>query len=177
MAGQFGTWFPLPCNHRVLLHAANLRHGTDGSLLPLRRNACCGFHTLISSQTAWIMDTRALSNKVLYGGMWALRNLPHVPLLAPRILKRRKDFWRICRLRFQIQYPLQHSWLRHSRPRRVETELEMHFWRNWHVTLTLFRLTTYTYIRISRTAPLTSRRCILNIYSANIRTEYFKHTA
>jgi hypothetical protein len=26
-----------------------------------------------------------------------------------------------------------------------------------------------------RTAPLTSRRCILNIYSTNIRTEYFIH--
>jgi hypothetical protein len=25
-----------------------------------------------------------------------------------------------------------------------------------------------------RTAPLTSRRCILNIYSKNISTEYFK---
>jgi hypothetical protein len=28
-----------------------------------------------------------------------------------------------------------------------------------------------------RTAPQTSRRCILNIYSTNIRTEYFKHAA
>jgi hypothetical protein len=28
---------------------------------------------------------------------------------------------------------------------------------------------------IDRTAPLTSRRYILNIYSTNIRTEYFKH--
>jgi hypothetical protein len=28
-----------------------------------------------------------------------------------------------------------------------------------------------------RTAPLTSRRCILNIYSTNIQTEYFKHAA
>jgi hypothetical protein len=28
-----------------------------------------------------------------------------------------------------------------------------------------------------RTAPLTSRRCILNIYSTNTRTEYFKHAA
>jgi hypothetical protein len=28
-----------------------------------------------------------------------------------------------------------------------------------------------------RTAPLTSRRCILNIYSTKIRTEYFKHAA
>jgi hypothetical protein len=28
-----------------------------------------------------------------------------------------------------------------------------------------------------RTAPPTSRRSILNIYSTNIRTEYFKHTA
>ena len=30
---------------------------------------------------------------------------------------------------------------------------------------------------IRRTAQLTSRRCILNIYSTNILTEYFKHTA
>ena len=30
---------------------------------------------------------------------------------------------------------------------------------------------------ISRTAHLTSRRCILNIYSTNILTEYFKHAA
>jgi thiosulfate reductase cytochrome b subunit len=28
-----------------------------------------------------------------------------------------------------------------------------------------------------RTAPQTSRRCILYIYSTNIRTEYFKHAA
>ena len=28
-----------------------------------------------------------------------------------------------------------------------------------------------------RTAPLTSRFCILYIYSTNIRTEYFKHAA
>ena len=30
---------------------------------------------------------------------------------------------------------------------------------------------------VSRTAQLTSRRCILNIYSTNILTEYFKHAA
>ena len=30
---------------------------------------------------------------------------------------------------------------------------------------------------IGRTAPLTSRRCILYIYSTNIRTEYFKRAA
>ena len=28
---------------------------------------------------------------------------------------------------------------------------------------------------ISRTTPLTSKRCILYIYSTNIGTEYFKH--
>ena len=28
---------------------------------------------------------------------------------------------------------------------------------------------------MSRTAPLTSKRCILYIYSTNVRTEYFKH--
>ena len=32
-------------------------------------------------------------------------------------------------------------------------------------------------IYVSRTAQLTCRRCILNIYSTNILTEYFKHAA
>ena len=32
-------------------------------------------------------------------------------------------------------------------------------------------------VYISRTAQLISRRCILNIYSTNILTEYFKHVA
>jgi hypothetical protein len=35
----------------------------------------------------------------------------------------------------------------------------------------------YIYIYICRTAPLTSRCFSLNIYSTNIRTEYFKHAA
>jgi hypothetical protein len=39
--------------------------------------------------------------------------------------------------------------------------------------LTFSRLMTC----ICRTAPLTSRRCILYIYSTNIRSEYFKHAA
>jgi hypothetical protein len=41
--------------------------------------------------------------------------------------------------------------------------------------LTFSRLDIYIYI--CRTAPLTSRRCILYISSTNIRTEYFKHAA
>ena len=32
-------------------------------------------------------------------------------------------------------------------------------------------------VYIRRTAQLTSRRCILNIYSTNVLTEYFKHAA
>ena len=35
----------------------------------------------------------------------------------------------------------------------------------------------YICIYICRTAALTSRRYILNIYSTNIHTEYFKHAA
>ena len=35
----------------------------------------------------------------------------------------------------------------------------------------------YIYIYKRRTAALTSRRYILNIYSTNIHTEYFKHAA
>jgi hypothetical protein len=52
---------------------------------------------------------------------------------------------------------------------------------NQGTPLTLCRLTTYILVCVCvcvcvcRTAPLTSRRCILNIYSTNIRTEYFKH--
>ena len=43
--------------------------------------------------------------------------------------------------------------------------------------LTLSRLMIYIYIYICRTAPLTSRSCILYIYSTNIGTEYFKLAA
>jgi hypothetical protein len=40
-----------------------------------------------------------------------------------------------------------------------------------------FNLLTPNGYYSGRTAPLTSRRCILNIYSTNIRTENFKHAA
>ena len=48
--------------------------------------------------------------------------------------------------------------------------------------LTFSRLMTHIYIYIyiyiyMPTAPLTSRCCILYIYSTNISTEYFKHAA
>ena len=43
--------------------------------------------------------------------------------------------------------------------------------------LTFSCLMTYIYIYICHTAPLTSRCCILYIYSTNIHTEYFKHAA
>jgi hypothetical protein len=49
--------------------------------------------------------------------------------------------------------------------------LQMYYFHEVIVTLTLRSLTTY----IGRTAPLTSKRCILYIYSTNIGTEYFKH--
>ena len=45
------------------------------------------------------------------------------------------------------------------------------------IRLTFSRQMTYIYIYICRTTPLTSRCCILYIYSTNIRTEYFKHAA
>ena len=45
----------------------------------------------------------------------------------------------------------------------------------WTCRLTFSRLMIY--IHICRTAPLTSRCCILYIYSTNIRTEYLKHAA
>jgi len=46
--------------------------------------------------------------------------------------------------------------------------------RRWEENINLLKPND---IYICRTAALTSRRCILNIYSTNIRTEYFKHAA
>ena len=40
---------------------------------------------------------------------------------------------------------------------------------------TFFNPLTPNDLYISRTAPLTFKRCILYIYSTNIGTEYFKH--
>ena len=45
------------------------------------------------------------------------------------------------------------------------------------VCTTCFNPLTSNDVYIHRTAQLTSRRCILNIYSTNIFTEYFKHAA
>ena len=42
---------------------------------------------------------------------------------------------------------------------------------------TLFNPLSSNDVYVSRTAQLTSRRCILNIYPTNILTEYFKHAA
>jgi hypothetical protein len=48
--------------------------------------------------------------------------------------------------------------------------IQIHFYRrNRGICLTLCRLMSY----ICGTALLTSRCCILNIYSTNVRTEYF----
>jgi hypothetical protein len=40
---------------------------------------------------------------------------------------------------------------------------------------TRFNPLTPNYLYMSRSAPLTSKRCILYIYSINVGTEYFKH--
>ena len=49
-----------------------------------------------------------------------------------------------------------------------------------YVTVSMFRLVVFNPLTpndlyISRTAPLTSKRCILYIYSTNVGTEYLKH--
>ena len=45
----------------------------------------------------------------------------------------------------------------------------------FNVTNLQRRFQTEVFLALWRTAQLTSRRCILNIYSTNILTEYFKH--
>jgi len=47
----------------------------------------------------------------------------------------------------------------------------------FYVFLFIFNPLTPNDHYMGRTAPLTSRRYILYIYSTNIRTEYFKHAA
>ena len=60
------------------------------------------------------------------------------------------------------------------------------FWKKqWQVLSVFSKIFTYFFVNINpltpnddcsgRTAPLTSKRCILYIYSTNIGTEYFKH--
>jgi len=48
---------------------------------------------------------------------------------------------------------------------------------NWFGNASLFNHLTPNGHYMGRTAQLTSRCCILCIYSTNVRTEYFKHTA
>ena len=51
--------------------------------------------------------------------------------------------------------------------------LEVHSMRIKHRIILINHLTTNDHYS-GRTAPLTSKRCILYIYSTNISTEYFK---
>ena len=46
-----------------------------------------------------------------------------------------------------------------------------------HVSTLTINLLNPNDIYLCRSAALTSRRCILNIYSTNIHTEYFKYAA
>jgi len=43
------------------------------------------------------------------------------------------------------------------------------------LAVSCFNPLTANDLHMSRTAPLTSKRCILYIYSTNVGTEYFKH--
>ena len=66
----------------------------------------------------------------------------------------------------------------------VHRHFQTEFSTKCHLVRALFQLPVSSYILnlltpndpyMGRTAPLTSKRCILYIYSTNIGTEYFKH--
>ena len=71
----------------------------------------------------------------------------------------------------------------HCTPGRFCWRVNWGFWVVWLVSdfpnliVMPFNLQPPNDICICRTAPLTSRYCILYIYSTNICTEYFKHAA
>ena len=57
----------------------------------------------------------------------------------------------------------------------LHTSLEHFVMRSLKLILVVFNRMTPNDPYMGRTAPLTSKRCILYIYSTNIDTEYFKH--
>ena len=59
-------------------------------------------------------------------------------------------------------------------PTKFKHGMEPSIWKKSHNGINLLKPND---IYMCRTAALTSRRYILNIYSTNIRTEYFKHAA
>ena len=73
---------------------------------------------------------------------------------------------------------LSFSWYRGYFPRLKRAEREANYSLSMNAEINLLKPNDiYIYIYICRTAALTSRRYILNIYSTNIHTEYFKHAA
>ena len=82
---------------------------------------------------------------------------------------------------FHILIPTPHHLSQHSTywsPHHIVYNIMQHA-RCWGFhnsgLLTVWRLTTHIWVDMGRTAPLTSKRCILYIYSTNIGAEYFKH--
>ena len=57
----------------------------------------------------------------------------------------------------------------------LETFLEAILWKRFQLFRRILNPLTPKDLYSGRTAPLTSKRCILYIYSTNIGTEYFKH--
>ena len=73
-------------------------------------------------------------------------------------------------------YKIRHNGFRLSVQHATYTVVQRSL-ENRHLVKPLVPNDIYIHIYICHTAQLTFRRCILNIYSKNILTEYFKHVA
>ena len=81
--------------------------------------------------------------------------------------------WRAVQLRCSVDICVNCRWV-DTRWQQYSTHLHTNTTQN--NTINLLKPNDI-YIYICRTAALNSRRYILNIYSTNIHTEYFKHAA
>ena len=79
-------------------------------------------------------------------------------------------FWRHCTVHIRHNFKQRPIFMELDRKKRPLEETSKPF-----VSISCINPLTPNDLYSSRTAPLTSKRCILYIYSTNIGTEYFKH--
>ena len=131
--------FRFPRKFKDLLHAVNIRHGTNG-FTSLRRKAYWGFFRPKDPKASAGFEPAILGTKG-----------QHATEAAIYVYWTQNVFW------FSLQL-VSETFLIIGRIQRD----------------TINRLTPNDPY-MGRTAPLTSKRCILYIYSTNIGTDYFKH--
>jgi hypothetical protein len=143
---------------------------------------CCGFNSIFGE----LFTLRVFLVGCLHWGEWIFLKSKSIETVTLHYWTRctlkqrcingvRWCGWEMCKLGKSIRY--YHIVIKHRRTvKSPKINLQLNIKNNYNFHSN-FNPLAPSNPYMGHTAQLTSRRCILNIYSTNIRTEYFKCAA